>query len=152
MEEQLTTNTHTLGLLSGEVDAETEFLEQEKAELHALEMDVAALDEKDRNHKRRLHPLAEDVGPEKSRILPAEYELHSAIKTPASVQFHFEADPEADDILKQLRHQLDSMQDDIGGPTDIATALSASQAAFGVFNWRHLREAEYHQVYEVNAT
>ena len=148
LEEQITAHTHTIGLVSGELDVETSLLEQEKAELHALEKDVAALDETDRNQKGRLHPFAQDAGPNKSRTSLADYELHSTIKTPPAMQFHAESDPEASEVLKQLRHHLDSMQ--VDDPNDIATALSTSQTALDVFNWRHLREAEYHQVYEVN--
>jgi CENP-Q, a CENPA-CAD centromere complex subunit len=148
----LTANTHTLGLLSAEAEAETSLLEQEMEELHSLEKDLAALEEADEKEKGRLHPFARDVGPDKSRALTAEFEIRPTIKRPAAMGFDIERDPEAKGILEQLRHHLDGMQTDIEGTTDVVTALSMTQAALDVFNWRHLREAEYHQVYGVNAT
>ena len=152
MEEQLTANTHTHALLRGEFDAESNLLEQEKAELRALEKELADLEGSNEKEKRHLHPFAQDASVDKSRALPTEHEMRSTIKNSAAMDFDLERDPEARGILDQLRKHLNGMQNNAEGTTELSAALSTSQAALDIFNWRHLREAEYHQVYGISAT
>lgn len=146
----MTANTHELALLSAELDAEVSLLEQEKTQLLAVEKELSDLEESDEKEKRHLHPIAQEAV-DKSRDIPAEYEMRSTIKKSQPIDFDFECDPEARDVLDQLRKHLDGMQNDSEGTT-VSLALSTSQAALDVFNWRHLGEAEYYQVYGMSAT
>lgn len=148
----MTANTYTIALLSAEVGGETELLEQEKGALDALETDLADLERSDGKQEKRLHPCARASGLDNVRLRPAEYEASSAIRIPATTLSNLEHDPEAKDVLVQLRHHLDSMQNNVEATKDIAATLATSQAALDVFNWKQLGTAEYRCVYGVDAT
>ena len=148
----MSANTHTIGLVGAEVKEETDLLEQERAQLEALERDLADLGGPDRKHEQRLHPFARGSGLGTPLRVAGDYETRSAIKVPASMLGDLEQDPEAKDILDQLRHHLDSMQNNIEDTKDIVAALATSQAALDVFNWRRLGKTEYRRVYGVDAT
>ena len=150
LEEQLTANTHTIGLLDAEVGGETALLEQEKAELEALERNLSDLEGSDGKQKTRLHPFARGSDFNNPRKMSADYEMRSTIKTPAATLSDLEHDHQTKDILAQLRHHLDSMQNNMEGTTDIVAALETTQAALDVFNWRQLGKAEYGRVYGVD--
>jgi CENP-Q, a CENPA-CAD centromere complex subunit len=154
LDEQLTANTHTLGLLGAELEAETRSLQQEKAQLESLERELADLEASHENEssKRQLHPLAQSDGREHDRTFLADYEARLTAKKPTATLSDLEPDPGAREVIDQLRHHLDSMQKNVESTKDVAAAISTSQAALDVFNWRHLKEVEYHQVYGVNAT
>lgn len=148
----MTANTHTIGLLSAEVREETDLLEQERKELASLERNLADLEELDAKQEKCLHPFAQGSCLQNSQKIAGDYETRPVVKTAAPDLSELEDDPEAKELLDQLRHHLDSMQNNIEGTKDISAALAASQAALDVFNWRHLGKAEYHRVYGVDAT
>jgi CENP-Q, a CENPA-CAD centromere complex subunit len=148
----LTANTHTIGLLSAEVKEESSLLEQEREELAALERELADLEELDAKQEKRLHPFAQGRRLESSRTIIGEYEMRPVVKAPASTLAELEGDPEAKGVLDQLRHYLDSLQNNIEGTKDISVALAKSQAALDIFNWKHLGTDEYRQVYGIYAT
>jgi hypothetical protein len=152
LDEQLITNTHTIGLLGAEIGGETELLEQEKAELEALERDLAKLEEADGIQQERLHPFARHTSLDNAPTISLDYDTRSAIRIPAVTLPGLEHDPEAKDVLDQVRHHLDSMQNNVEGTKNIVAALATSQAALDFYNWRRLGEAEYSQVYGLEAT
>jgi len=138
--------------LSAEVKEETSSLEQEREELVALERKLADLEELDAKQEKRLHPFAQGSRLEGSRTIMGEYETHPVVKTSASTVSELESDPEVKELLDQLRHYVDSMQNNIEGTKDISVALAKSQAALDIFNWKHLGTDEYRQVYGIDAT
>jgi DNA repair exonuclease SbcCD ATPase subunit len=148
----LTANTHTISLLSAEVKEETNLLEQEREELAALERELTDLEEMDAKQEKRLHPFARRSHLENSQTIIGDYETRPVVKQPAPTLSELEDDPEAKELLDQLRHHLDSMQNNIEGTKNISVALAKSQAALDMFNWRHLGTTEYRQVYGLDAT
>lgn len=145
----MTANTHTIGLLDAELEGESDLLEQEKAELDVLERALADLEESD-GKQMRLHPFSQASNLTNPRTMPADYEMRSVIKTPATTLPDLEHDPQIKDVVDQLRHHLDSMQNNMEGTKEISAALATSQAALDVFTWRQLEKAEYSRVYGID--
>jgi CENP-Q, a CENPA-CAD centromere complex subunit len=138
--------------LSAEVKEETSLLDQEREELAALERELADLEEMDAKQEKRLHPYAQGSRLESSRAIIGEYETRPVVKIPAPSLSELEGDPEAKELLDQLRHYLDSMQNNLEGTKDISVALAKSQAALDIFNWKRLGTDEYRQIYGIDAT
>lgn len=152
LEEQLTANTHTVGLLTAEVGGETTLLEREREELAALEKDLADLEESEAKQEQRLHPFVQGSAVESALKTTVEYDACPVTKTTAPALSDLEDNSETKDILEQLRHHLNSMQNNIESAKDIELALATSQAALDVFSWTRLARDEYGQVYKVDAT
>ncbi len=99
-----------------------------------------------------MHHFARAKGLDNPQTMVVDYETRSALKTSATTLSDLEQDPGTRDILNQLRHHLESMQNNVEGIKGISAALTTSQAALDVFNWRKLGKAEYRQVYGVDTT
>ena len=148
----MTANTHAAGLLTAEVGGETALLEREKEELATLEKDLADLEGSEAKQEQRLHPFAQANVLETLPKTTVEYDARAVTGITAPAVPDLDDDPETQDILEQLRHHLDSMQNNIESTRDIEVALATSQAALDVFNWTRLAKDEYSQVYKVDAT
>lgn len=140
----MTADTHAIGLLSAEIHSESSLLEKEKEALDAVNQDFSGMDDPD---PIKLHPFSRGSNHQNPRTCLADYEVRSATKTSVVRLSDIEYDPEAKDVLNQLRHHLDSMQNNVKGLDHIEQSLSSSQAALDAFNWRLLREAHYRQIY-----
>lgn len=147
----MTANTHTIALLDAEVGGETNLLGQEKAELDALERELAHCHGSNKKQEQRLHPFAQASGLSNPQTMSADYETRCTTKIPATTLSKLEHDKDAKSILDQLRHHLDSLQKNIEGTENIAAALTSSQASLGLFSWRNLERAEYRRVYGTDA-
>ncbi|KAF7503613.1 hypothetical protein GJ744_003435 [Endocarpon pusillum] len=152
LEEQLTANTHAVGLLTAEVGEETALLEREKEGLATLEKDLSDLERSEARQEQRLHPFAQANALETPPKTTVEYDARTVSGTTAPTVSDLDDDRETKDMLEQLRHHLDSMQNSVESTRDIEVALATSQAALGVFNWTRLAKDEYSQVYKMDAT
>jgi kinetochore protein Fta7 len=139
-------------LLSAEVKGETELLEQEKTDLETLEKELADQEGAKGKQAKGLHPFARNRGAENPRPMVGEYESGATNKLPAAALSELENDAEAKDLVEHLQNYLDSIQTDVEGTRHIREALTSSQAALDVFNWRQLGKTEYRHVYGVDAT
>lgn len=148
----MTANTHTVALLTAEIGGETALLEREKEELATLEKELSDLERTEAKQEQRLHPFVQANALETPPKTTVEYDARAMSGTTAPTVSNLDDDPETKDMLEQLRHHLDSMQNNIEGTRDIEAALATSQAALDVFNWTRLAKDEYNQVYNVGAT
>lgn len=148
----MTANTHAVGLITAEVGGETALLEHEKEELATLESDLTDLESSEAKQEQRLHPFVQANALETPPKTTVEYDARAVSGTTAPTVSDLDDDPETKDMLEQLRHHLDSMQNNIESTRDIEVALATSQAALDVFNWTRLAKDEYSQVYKVDAT
>lgn len=148
----MTTNTHTAALLRAEIDAETEILKQDNEELEMLKQELASLQEDSNAQNQSLHPVVQDLPAPSVDTTAPESSLESIIGQPANRLSALIADPASRDVLMQLSHHFDSIQKNIEGMSPIHTALSTSQTALDLFNWKQLGPKDYRQIYGLDVT
>ena len=148
----MTTNTHTAALLRAEIDAETEFLKLDKEELEILKGELASLQDDSNLQTPKLHPVVQDLpAPSVDATAPAS-SVDSTIGRSANRLSALTADPASRDVLMQLGHHFDSIQKNIEGMSPIHIALSTSQTAVDLFNWKKLGPKDYRQIYGLDVS
>jgi hypothetical protein len=130
--------------LTAEIEAESKLLEEEKAILEAINAGLSVTQGSD---PHKLHPFSHGGDPKPSRAQPADSETHHAKKTSALHLSDLGHDPQAEQILANLRRHINGMQNSVDSATSLQSSLSTTQAALDTFNWSHLGEIEYQRVY-----
>jgi CENP-Q, a CENPA-CAD centromere complex subunit len=127
-------------------------LKQEKDELEALENELSKIEKSDAEQEKNLHSFARDGLAHGTSKVTTGYDTSISNMIQPTILPDVERDPQAKEIVDQLRHHLDSMETNVESTKDIAAALATSKAALDVFNWRRLTEDEYRQVYGTAGT
>lgn len=145
LENQLTSNIHSVALLKTQIKKEEEAMREENDELHVLEQSAKGAQALRKAQAKRLHALAMEQAGEAA-------EEETAVQTaPLELDLDLENDKDAKILVDQLRSHLESIRTNTAGTKEIVDVMEEVQAKLDVFSTIALTARQYELLHGVDA-
>jgi kinetochore protein Fta7 len=141
LENQLTSNTHSVAILKAQINKEEEALRNEKEDLHAVEQSAKDARALRKEQSKKLHALARDQ--------PVENAEDEVAGQAAQLELDLENDKDAKILVDQLRSHLESIRNNTAGTKEIVDVMEEVQAKLDVFSTIALTARQYETLHGV---
>lgn len=142
LENQLTSNIHSIALLKAQIKKEEDGLLIDKRELQALEQTAKESRGLRKEQSRKLHPLAREEAD--------DYEMTDEVALQApTLGLGLENDKDAQVLVGQLRNHLESIRNNTAGTMEIIEVMDMVQAKLDVLTATALSPRQYEMLHGV---
>jgi septal ring factor EnvC (AmiA/AmiB activator) len=142
LENQLTSNIHSIALLKAQIKKEEDGLRKDKQSLQALEQTAKESRGLRREQSRKLHPLAKEEAD--------DYEMTDEVAVQAPMLgLDLENDKDAQVLVGQLRNHLESIRNNTAGTMEIMEVMDMVQAKLDVLTAATLSPRQYEMLHGV---
>lgn len=142
LENQLTSNIHSVALLKAQIKKEEDALRKDKEVLHALEQSAKDARGLRKEQSRKLHPLAREQAGEHEALDDA------AVQAPM-LELDLKNDKDAQVLVEQLRSHLESIRNNTAGTMEIVGAMEVAQAKLDIFTATSLSSRQYEMLHGI---
>jgi len=142
LENQLTSNIHSIALLKAQIKKEEDALRNDREDLRVLEQTAKDARGLRKEQSRKLHPLARGQAGECESVEEA------AVQAPM-LDLDLENDKDAKMLVEQLRSHLESVRNNTSGTQEIVDAMEAVQAKLDIFAATALSATQYEMLHGV---
>ena len=141
LENQLTSNIHSIALLKAQIKKEEDSLGEDVEALEALENSARDVRGLRKEQSRKLHPLA--------RQHTSDIEAVEEAAQQPLMDTDLENDLDAKVLVYQLRSHLESMRNNSSGTTEILDMMDVVQARLDIFSATALTPIQYEALHGV---
>lgn len=142
LENQLTSNIHSIALLKPQIKKEEDALRRDKEDLRVLEHSATDARGLRKEQSRKLHPLAREQADDHEAVQEA------AVQAPM-LDLDLENDKDAKLLVEQLQSHLESIRNNTVGTVEIMDVMEVVQAKLDIFTATSLSSRQYEMLHGV---